>query len=193
MGGAAIRRQSLLPSADGLPEGFRRRAVAAQRLADFGLRPAVAPGSHGRQAKGGDEGGRVLAETSQGRRVAYPAIAELSALDLAMQQMISYDGKFAPGGLLYFELKGTPRRWKSVWRPRPLRRFHRRACLHDHACGEPGSGADIDRKSIFHGTLRPASPPPRRLRAACHPLVSACRWDSKTGTTSSRTWKPHSP
>jgi methionine-gamma-lyase len=40
-------------------------------------------------------------------RVAYPGLSNFPQSDMARRQMISYDGKFAPGGLLYFELKGT--------------------------------------------------------------------------------------
>jgi len=40
-------------------------------------------------------------------RVAYPGLHNFPQLELAKHQMISYDGKFAPGGLLYFELKGA--------------------------------------------------------------------------------------
>jgi len=40
-------------------------------------------------------------------RVAYPGLANFPQSEMARRQMISYDGKFAPGGLLYFELKGA--------------------------------------------------------------------------------------
>jgi cystathionine beta-lyase/cystathionine gamma-synthase len=39
-------------------------------------------------------------------RVAYPGLPCFPQLELAKAQMTSYDGKFAPGSLLYFELKG---------------------------------------------------------------------------------------
>jgi cystathionine beta-lyase/cystathionine gamma-synthase len=40
-------------------------------------------------------------------RVAYPGLSNFPQSEMARRQMISYDGKFAPGGLLYFELKGA--------------------------------------------------------------------------------------
>jgi cystathionine beta-lyase/cystathionine gamma-synthase len=39
--------------------------------------------------------------------VLYPGLPTFPQHELARQQMVSYDGKFAPGSLLYFELKGT--------------------------------------------------------------------------------------
>ncbi|MCL4523549.1 MAG: PLP-dependent transferase [Acidobacteria bacterium] len=39
--------------------------------------------------------------------VVYPGLPNFPQLALAKQQMVSYDGKFAPGSLLYFELKGA--------------------------------------------------------------------------------------
>ncbi len=40
-------------------------------------------------------------------RVIYPGLPSFPQLDLAKRQMVSYDGKFAPGSMLYFELKGS--------------------------------------------------------------------------------------
>ncbi len=40
-------------------------------------------------------------------RVAYPGLPNFPQLTLAKKQMTSYDGRFAPGGLLYFELRGA--------------------------------------------------------------------------------------
>ncbi len=40
-------------------------------------------------------------------RVAYPGLPSFPQSELARRQMTSYDGKFAPGGLLYFELKSA--------------------------------------------------------------------------------------
>ncbi len=40
-------------------------------------------------------------------RVLYPGLPSFPQLHLAKRQMISYDGKFAPGSLLYFELQGS--------------------------------------------------------------------------------------
>ncbi len=39
--------------------------------------------------------------------VLYPGLPTFPQHELAKQQMVSYDGKFAPGSLLYFELKGS--------------------------------------------------------------------------------------
>ena len=39
-------------------------------------------------------------------RVAYPGLADFPQPELARKQMVSYDGKFAPGSMLYFELMG---------------------------------------------------------------------------------------
>jgi len=39
-------------------------------------------------------------------RVVYPGLPCFPQLELAKRQMVSYDGKFAPGSMLYFELKG---------------------------------------------------------------------------------------
>ncbi len=40
-------------------------------------------------------------------RLVYPGLPCFPQYELAKRQMISYDGKFAPGSLLYFELKGS--------------------------------------------------------------------------------------
>jgi cystathionine beta-lyase/cystathionine gamma-synthase len=39
-------------------------------------------------------------------RVSYPGLASFAQQEIAKRQMASYDGRFAPGSLLYFELKG---------------------------------------------------------------------------------------
>lgn len=39
-------------------------------------------------------------------RVYYPGLESFPQYELARQQMVSYDGKFAPGSILYFVLKG---------------------------------------------------------------------------------------
>jgi cystathionine beta-lyase/cystathionine gamma-synthase len=39
-------------------------------------------------------------------RVVYPGLESFPQRELARRQMIGYDGKFAPGSMLYFELKG---------------------------------------------------------------------------------------
>jgi cystathionine beta-lyase/cystathionine gamma-synthase len=39
-------------------------------------------------------------------RVVYPGLAHYSQRELAHKQMTGYDGKFAPGSMIYFELKG---------------------------------------------------------------------------------------
>lgn len=39
-------------------------------------------------------------------RVVYPGLPCFAQRELARRQMVSYDGKFAPGSMLYFELKG---------------------------------------------------------------------------------------
>jgi len=40
-------------------------------------------------------------------RVVYPGLPNFPQLELAKRQMVSYDGKFAPGSMIYFELKGS--------------------------------------------------------------------------------------
>jgi cystathionine beta-lyase/cystathionine gamma-synthase len=40
-------------------------------------------------------------------RVAYPGLPGFPQPELARKQMVSYDGKFAPGSMLYFELKAN--------------------------------------------------------------------------------------
>ena len=40
-------------------------------------------------------------------RVVYPGLLSFPQLELAKRQMVSYDGKFAPGSMIYFELKGS--------------------------------------------------------------------------------------
>lgn len=40
------------------------------------------------------------------KRVLYPGLSSFPQNELAKRQMISYDGKFAPGSILYFVLKG---------------------------------------------------------------------------------------
>jgi cystathionine beta-lyase/cystathionine gamma-synthase len=41
-------------------------------------------------------------------RVFYPALESFPQKELARKQMVSYDGKFAPGSLLYFTVKDHP-------------------------------------------------------------------------------------
>ena len=40
-------------------------------------------------------------------RVLYPGLPDFPQAELARRQMVGYDGKFAPGSLLYFELKSS--------------------------------------------------------------------------------------
>lgn len=40
-------------------------------------------------------------------RVIYPGLPCFPQLELARRQMVGYDGKFAPGSMIYFELKGS--------------------------------------------------------------------------------------
>jgi cystathionine beta-lyase/cystathionine gamma-synthase len=40
-------------------------------------------------------------------RVVYPGLPGFPQLELAKRQMVGYDGKFAPGSLVYFELRGS--------------------------------------------------------------------------------------
>lgn len=49
---------------------------------------------------------RFLAQQPLVARVAYPGLETFPQHALARQQMVSYDGKFAPGSLLYFVLQG---------------------------------------------------------------------------------------
>lgn len=48
-----------------------------------------------------------LEKHPQVARVLYPGLPDFPQHELAKRQMVSYDGKFAPGSLLYFELKGS--------------------------------------------------------------------------------------
>ena len=41
------------------------------------------------------------------RRVAYPGLANFAPRELAHRQVTTPDGSFAPGHMLYFELKGS--------------------------------------------------------------------------------------
>ena len=40
-------------------------------------------------------------------RVAYPGLSSFPQIELARQQMVDYDGNFAPGSMIYFVLKGN--------------------------------------------------------------------------------------
>lgn len=40
-------------------------------------------------------------------RVVYPGLPSFPQIELARRQMLNYDGQFAPGSMLYFELKGS--------------------------------------------------------------------------------------
>ena len=49
---------------------------------------------------------KFLSRTPQGRERRYPGAECFAQKDLAHRQMHNPDGKFAPGGMLYFVLKG---------------------------------------------------------------------------------------
>jgi cystathionine beta-lyase/cystathionine gamma-synthase len=49
---------------------------------------------------------QFLAQHPQVERVSYPGLETFPQYELAHRQMTSYDGKFAPGSMLYFVLKG---------------------------------------------------------------------------------------
>lgn len=52
---------------------------------------------------------QFLSQHPQVASVCYPGLETFPQYDLARRQMTSYDGKFAPGSLLYFVLKGSER------------------------------------------------------------------------------------
>ncbi|GMV79228.1 MAG: O-succinylhomoserine sulfhydrylase [Planctomycetota bacterium] len=51
---------------------------------------------------------RFLEEHAKIDRVRYPGLSSFPQHDLARRQMLDYDGRFAPGSMLYFVLKGAP-------------------------------------------------------------------------------------
>ncbi len=59
------------------------------------------------QQKGAMEVAQFLLKQPQVARVVYPGLPCFPQSELAQHQMVSYDGKFAPGSMLYFELKGS--------------------------------------------------------------------------------------
>ncbi len=58
------------------------------------------------QQKGAMKVAQFLLKHPKVRRVAYPGLPCFPQIELAKKQMINYDGKFSPGSLLYFEVKG---------------------------------------------------------------------------------------
>jgi methionine-gamma-lyase len=51
--------------------------------------------------------GEFLSQHPKVARVSYPGLETFPQYDLARRQMTSYDGKFAPGSMIYFVLKGN--------------------------------------------------------------------------------------
>jgi methionine-gamma-lyase len=95
------------------------------------------------QQKSAKKVAEFLTKQPKVARVLYPGLDCFPQLELAQKQMIGYDGKFAPGSLLYFELKDTEGRGGP---PCGLRRGK---CLHDHASGQPRADQDADREPVF--------------------------------------------
>ncbi len=58
------------------------------------------------QQKAAMEVAQFLLKQPKVARVVYPGLSGFPQCQLARRQMVSYDGKFAPGSMLYFELKG---------------------------------------------------------------------------------------
>jgi methionine-gamma-lyase len=109
MGGAVITRQEFY-------------GMLIMHRKDFGgtLAPQVAWNimTHGlptlpmraeRQQRNAEEVAKFLEEHPLVERVNYPGLKSFPQHELAKRQMIDYDGKFAPGFMVYFTLKGkTP-------------------------------------------------------------------------------------
>jgi len=49
---------------------------------------------------------QFLEQNPKVARVSYPGLESFPQHDLARKQMVSYDGKFAPGSMIYFVVKG---------------------------------------------------------------------------------------
>lgn len=56
---------------------------------------------------------KFLREHPKVEKVVYPGLEDHPQFDVAKKQMISYDGKFAPGSMIYFTLKGAEQNGKQ--------------------------------------------------------------------------------
>ncbi len=59
------------------------------------------------QQKAAQKVAEFLLKQPKVERVVYPGLSMFPQAELAHRQMVGYDGKFAPGSLLYFELRST--------------------------------------------------------------------------------------
>jgi len=86
------------------------RILAASFAQECVAHPSVwfadAGDTHGEPAEERHAGSGVLAAPSEGARVLYPGLPNFPQRELARRQMTTPDGAFAPGCMLYFELKG---------------------------------------------------------------------------------------
>lgn len=72
-----------------LPNRMRHQMTTAKKLVDY------------------------LVKKKEVREVHYPGLETFPQYELAKKQMKSYDGSFAPGGIIYFVLKGSPEEAKA--------------------------------------------------------------------------------
>jgi hypothetical protein len=100
-----------LQSSDAVPQGFWRRAVSQECETNPGVRLADAGGADDKPAEKRDAGNGMFAKV---RRVVYPGLANFAQREPAHRQMTTPDGSFAPGHMLYFELKGKNGDGKSA-------------------------------------------------------------------------------
>ena len=102
--------------------------------------------------------------------VSYPGVKGFAQKALAKRQMFTSDGKFAPGSMMYFVLKGTDVQADARGTVGGL---PRRARLLRHPGRKPGANQDAHRAPVLHDPLRPARRAEARLRNASgrHPPV----------------------
>lgn len=108
MGGAVICSREREPSIMLFRKDFggSMSPRVAWQISTFGI--STLPMRLQRQQASAQKVAEMLAEHPMVARVCYPGLSSFDQQELARRQMTSPNGEFAPGSLIYFELKGTP-------------------------------------------------------------------------------------
>jgi len=121
-------------------------------------------------------------------RVLYPGLPNFPQRELARRQMTTPDGAFAPGCMLYFELKGRDGTGNSA--AEAAERFVDYVAEKSYTVTLAVSLGQI--KTLIENPFsmtHAAIPDEEKIRCGLQPEASAFLWGWRTGTTSSPTWK----
>ena len=83
--------------------------------------------------------------------VHYPGLETFPQYQLARRQMTSYDGKFAPGSMVYFVLKGEEKAAPRSCQPFPG--LHCKSCLQCYVGSKSGTDPHPHRRTVLNDAL----------------------------------------